>query len=74
MHTAHPAELDPPTTRTSRLRALIRREADNLAAEGHEPIPARDGRVDLDVAARAHAQLAAAARLRAIADHPAVGA
>lgn len=62
------------TSGTGRLRALICREADALAAAGHQPIPTRDGRVDLAQAARASVQLATAGRLRAIADHPCAGA
>ena len=60
----------PAITRTGRLRALIRGEADRQAAAAQTPIPVVDGRIDMGLAGERSAQLAAAARLRAIAEHP----
>ncbi len=60
----------PAVTATGRLRAVIRAHADGLAAQGHQPIPVRDGRIEMVDAARAHTQLATSALLRAIVDHP----
>lgn len=56
-----------------RLRVLVLAEADRLTAAAQQPIPVRDGRIDVEQVRDRRVQLDAARRLRAIVDHPAVG-